>query len=64
MSEGPSEYDAARTKCRPCAGTGHVISSLGGEQHQVRCPWCAGTGLFISGRDAQHPDDDSPPSQA
>jgi DnaJ-class molecular chaperone len=64
MSEGPPEYDAARTKCRPCGGTGKVISSLGGEQHQVTCPWCRGSGQFIAGRDAQHPDRDAPPSTA
>jgi DnaJ-class molecular chaperone len=39
--------------CSPCRGTGKVISSLGGEQHQVTCPWCGGSGRFERGRDAQ-----------
>jgi hypothetical protein len=42
--------------CNPCRGTGHLISGLGGEPHQVTCPWCRGTGHRIPGIDAQeHP---------
>jgi DnaJ-class molecular chaperone len=41
------------TTCRPCRGTGSVISGLGGEQTQVTCPWCGGTGVREPGRDAQ-----------
>jgi DnaJ-class molecular chaperone len=39
--------------CRPCRGTGTVISGLGGEQHTQPCPWCDGTGTRIPERDAQ-----------
>jgi DnaJ-class molecular chaperone len=37
-----SDYDP--NACPPCRGTGSVISSEGGEAHQVTCPWCGGTG--------------------
>jgi DnaJ-class molecular chaperone len=40
-------------ECTPCRGTGHLISNLGGEAHQVTCPWCGGSGSFVQGRDAQ-----------
>ena len=30
--------------CRPCRGTGQVISNLGGSPSTVTCPWCEGTG--------------------
>ncbi|HEX2397915.1 MAG TPA: hypothetical protein VHI73_07225 [Solirubrobacteraceae bacterium] len=40
-------------RCRPCRGTGSVISRLGGEPKAVVCPWCGGTGLMQSGADAQ-----------
>jgi DnaJ-class molecular chaperone len=42
-----------RGTCSPCRGTGRVISSLGGTQHEVACPWCGGDGVFHAGRDAQ-----------
>jgi DnaJ-class molecular chaperone len=42
-----------RGQCTPCRGTGKVISSLGGDPHEVTCPWCDGTGVFVPGRDAQ-----------
>src|SRR2546423_1152907 len=35
--------------CLACRGTGHLISGLGGEPHQVTCPWCRGTGSRIPG---------------
>jgi DnaJ-class molecular chaperone len=40
-------------RCIACRGTGRVISTLGGDAHQVPCPWCEGTGRFIPGHDAQ-----------
>jgi DnaJ-class molecular chaperone len=50
------ESTPADQPCNPCRGTGHLISGLGGEPHQVVCPWCEGTGHRIPGRDAQeHP---------
>jgi hypothetical protein len=45
--------DAGSQTCTPCRGTGHLISGLGGEPHQVSCPWCRGTGERIPGIDAQ-----------
>jgi DnaJ-class molecular chaperone len=42
-----------RGTCTPCRGTGRVLSSLGGEQHEITCPWCGGDGRFHRGRDAQ-----------
>jgi hypothetical protein len=44
---------ASATACRPCRGTGRLISTLGGESHQVVCPWCRGTGETIPGINAQ-----------
>jgi DnaJ-class molecular chaperone len=41
------------TTCRPCKGTGSVISGLGGEQSKVTCPWCGGSGVRDPARDAQ-----------
>ncbi|HEX4805092.1 MAG TPA: hypothetical protein VFU94_04255 [Conexibacter sp.] len=41
------------TTCRPCRGTGTVISGLGGEQRRVTCPWCGGSGVRDPARDAQ-----------
>lgn len=40
-------------QCRPCRGTGTVISGLGGTPREVTCPWCSGTGTFEPGRNAQ-----------
>jgi DnaJ-class molecular chaperone len=40
-------------RCIACRGTGRVLSTLGGEPHQVTCPWCEGSGRFIPGHDAQ-----------
>lgn len=45
--------DPARLTCTPCRGTGRVISSLGGNPHEITCPWCDGSGVFQRGRDAQ-----------
>jgi DnaJ-class molecular chaperone len=41
------------TTCRPCRGTGAVISGLGGEPRRVTCPWCGGSGMRDPARDAQ-----------
>ncbi len=41
------------TTCRPCRGTGSVISGLGGEQRSITCPWCGGSGVRDPERDAQ-----------
>jgi DnaJ-class molecular chaperone len=41
------------TTCRPCRGTGKVISGLGGERREQPCPWCGGSGVREPGRDAQ-----------
>jgi DnaJ-class molecular chaperone len=52
----PTERNGDRSICRPCRGTGQLISGLGGEPHQVTCPWCGGSGEFRLGTDAQeHP---------
>ncbi|MGA2927794.1 MAG: hypothetical protein ABSG43_17710 [Solirubrobacteraceae bacterium] len=53
MNDQRNEWDAARVLCRPCHGTGLVLSTLGGTEHQLTCPWCAGGSEFIPGRDAQ-----------
>jgi DnaJ-class molecular chaperone len=45
--------DSGRTMCTPCRGTGRLLSTLGGEPHEVTCPWCGGTGRFVPGRNAQ-----------
>ena len=56
---------AADQICTPCRGTGHLISGLGGEPHDVACPWCRGTGHRIPGIDAQeHPAEGGAPSGA
>jgi DnaJ-class molecular chaperone len=34
------------TQCRPCRGTGRLISNLGGSPSEVTCPWCEGSGQF------------------
>ncbi len=52
MSAGDAAADDRGT-CRPCRGTGKLVSSLGGEPHEVRCPWCGGSGRFQAGHDAQ-----------
>ena len=56
----PRRSDAAseggvddRAQCRPCRGTGQVVSGLGGAPSVVPCPWCGGSGRFAPGRDAQ-----------
>ncbi|ADB51471.1 hypothetical protein [Conexibacter woesei] len=41
------------TQCRPCRGTGRVISGLGGTPREVTCPWCGGSGEFDPERNAQ-----------
>ena len=53
MSEEQNGWDAARAQCRPCRGTGRVLSTLGGQEHELTCPWCSGSAQFIPGRDAQ-----------
>lgn len=45
--------DDDRSACRPCDGSGKVISGLGGTPREVTCPWCTGSGAFAPGRDAQ-----------
>jgi hypothetical protein len=50
-----STGDDDRGQCTPCRGTGRVLSSLGGEPHEITCPWCGGDGRFHAGRDAQQP---------
>ncbi|HMJ03787.1 MAG TPA: hypothetical protein VK506_12650 [Conexibacter sp.] len=45
--------DRDQTTCRPCRGTGTVISGLGGEQRPTTCPWCGGSGARDPARDAQ-----------
>jgi DnaJ-class molecular chaperone len=39
--------------CRPCRGTGQVVSNLGGTPSTVTCPWCDGTGHWLPDHDAQ-----------
>ena len=51
MSPTPPRED--RGTCTPCRGTGRLVSTLGGEAHEVRCPWCEGSGRFRPGHDAQ-----------
>ena len=54
-----------RGMCTPCRGTGRLLSSLGGQSHEVGCPWCGGSGRFTAGGDAQaHPAEgpESPPT--
>ena len=42
------------TQCRPCRGSGSVISHLGGTARTVTCSWCGGSGEFLgSEADAQ-----------
>ena len=43
----------ADDRCRPCRGTGQIVSNLGGSPSTVMCPWCEGTGRFIPEHDAQ-----------
>jgi DnaJ-class molecular chaperone len=49
----PDQSDDDRGRCTACRGSGEVISTEGGERHNVRCPWCDGSGRFIAGHDAQ-----------
>lgn len=49
-SQDPTPPD---TECRPCRGTGRVISGLGGTPSEVTCPWCDGTGQFQPEANAQ-----------
>ena len=48
-----ADEQVPETQCRPCRGTGSVISNLGGTPRTVTCPWCGGSGEFQPGRDAQ-----------
>jgi len=43
----------ADDRCRPCRGTGQIVSNLGGSPSTVTCPWCEGTGVFTPGHEAQ-----------
>lgn len=59
------------TQCRPCRGTGRLISGLGGTPNEVTCPWCDGSGEFQGFEsNAQQTgirlrgDEPSPPSQS
>ena len=45
VSDAPLDPQA----CRPCRGTGHVISNLGGAPSTITCPWCEGSGRFTPG---------------
>ena len=45
--------DEDRSSCRPCRGTGTLISGKGGAPHEVPCPRCEGTGRYIPDHDAQ-----------
>jgi DnaJ-class molecular chaperone len=49
----PQDEQRDEQTCRPCRGTGKVISGLGGEPRDVSCPWCGGTGVREPGRNAQ-----------
>jgi DnaJ-class molecular chaperone len=51
--ENTTAEQPADAVCRPCRGTGTVVSGLGGEPREVPCPWCGGTGVREPGRDAQ-----------
>ena len=51
-ARGPADGED-RSVCTPCRGTGRVVSTLGGDAHEVTCPWCGGSGRFSPGRDAQ-----------
>jgi hypothetical protein len=53
MSAEHSENGSEANSCRPCRGTGRLISGLGGEPHEVVCPWCRGTGVRIPGLNPQ-----------
>jgi len=48
--DSPAQDDET---CRPCRGTGSVISNKGGEASTVECPWCEGSGRRIPEHDAQ-----------
>jgi hypothetical protein len=63
MVSDEQSADAGDQICNPCRGTGHLISGLGGEPHQVVCPWCQGAGHRIPGLDAQeHPAEGAAPA--
>jgi DnaJ-class molecular chaperone len=53
MSPQPPAPSADEERCRPCRGTGRIVSNLGGSANTVTCPWCDGTGRFAQGHDAQ-----------
>ena len=50
---GVSDEPLDPQACRPCRGTGSVISNLGGSPSTVTCPWCEGSGRYTPGHDAQ-----------
>ncbi len=62
MADQPNGWDSGRVTCRPCRGTGRVLSMLGGQEHELGCPWCAGSGEFVAGRDAQQSPAEQPPA--
>jgi len=52
---GEDVPDAAHEprECMPCAGSGQVISNLGGSTSKIACPWCEGKGIRPQSIDAQ-----------
>ncbi|MCP9490086.1 MAG: hypothetical protein MSC31_09455 [Solirubrobacteraceae bacterium MAG38_C4-C5] len=53
MAASEEDSPPAQQPCRPCSGSGKVISNLGGERSEVPCPWCEGSGVFQREHDAQ-----------
>jgi DnaJ-class molecular chaperone len=49
----PNTNEGEPEACRPCRGTGKVVSALGGERTEVTCPWCEGSGRWLADHDAQ-----------
>jgi DnaJ-class molecular chaperone len=52
-ADAPENLTGGSVACGPCRGTGRLVSSFGGEPHEVTCPWCEGGGRFIARHDAQ-----------
>ena len=53
MVPQPPADQPADDRCRPCRGTGQIVSNLGGSPSTVTCPWCEGSGVFTPGHEAQ-----------
>jgi DnaJ-class molecular chaperone len=53
MSPQPPATQVDEDRCRPCRGSGQIVSNLGGSASTIACPWCEGTGVFTPGHDAQ-----------